>query len=78
MDERATSTRQRLRAPEIKLAEQHRAVVVESGVFLDELVALVHDLEPVRRQTIWQAVSFDSSHSARIGNDRPAGKTYRP
>jgi 5-methylcytosine-specific restriction endonuclease McrA len=55
MDEATTPKQQRLRALETKLAEQHRAVIAENGVFLEELVVLVHDLDPIRRQTIWPA-----------------------
>jgi hypothetical protein len=55
MDDAATPKRERLRALETELAEQHRAVIAENGVLLEELVAIVHDVDPIRRQTLWPA-----------------------
>jgi 5-methylcytosine-specific restriction endonuclease McrA len=55
MDETATPKQGRLRTLQTKLADQHRAVIAENGVLLEELVTLIHDLDPIRRQMMWPA-----------------------
>jgi 5-methylcytosine-specific restriction endonuclease McrA len=55
MDEVATPRSQRLSALRTEIAEQHRSVLAESGALLRELVALIHDLDPIRRRMLWPA-----------------------
>jgi hypothetical protein len=55
MDEAATPRSQRLRVMGAKLAAQHRSVVGENAALLEDLVALVRELHPIGRQTIWPA-----------------------
>jgi hypothetical protein len=40
---------------EAKLAAQHRSVVDENAALLEDLVAIVRELHPIGRQTIWPA-----------------------
>jgi 5-methylcytosine-specific restriction endonuclease McrA len=56
MDKAATLRSQRLSALKTTISGQHRAVLTENGVLLQELVALIHHLDPIRRQMIWPAV----------------------
>jgi 5-methylcytosine-specific restriction endonuclease McrA len=55
MDEAAGPRSQRLRVMEAKLAAQHRSVVDENAALLEDLVAIVRELHPIGRQTIWPA-----------------------
>ncbi len=55
MDEHEPSTRKRLETLAIRVSDQHRGVAREIGVLVDELVVLVRELDPIRRQTFWSA-----------------------
>lgn len=55
MGEAATPRSHRLRLIEAKLAAQHRSVIAENAALLEDLVALVRELHPIGRQTLWPA-----------------------
>lgn len=55
MDEAPTPRSQRLSALRTKIVEEHRSLVAENGAILQELVALIRDLDPIRRRMIWPA-----------------------
>jgi 5-methylcytosine-specific restriction endonuclease McrA len=55
MDEGVPSTQKRLETLAIRVSDRHRVVAGEIGVLVDELVTLVRELDPIRRQTLWSA-----------------------
>jgi 5-methylcytosine-specific restriction endonuclease McrA len=55
MDEGVPSTRKRLEALAIRVSDRHRVIAGEIGVLVDELVTLVREVDPIRRQTLWSA-----------------------
>jgi hypothetical protein len=55
MDDNASSTNKRLQMLGARVASQHRVVAGEIGVLVNELIALVRELDPIRRQTVWPA-----------------------
>ena len=55
MDEAGTRRSPRWSELRAKLAEQHPPIISENGIVLEELVAIIHDLDPIQRQRMWPA-----------------------
>ena len=55
MDDNRPSTGKRLQMLSTKVTSQHSAVAEEIGVLVNDLVSLVRELDPIRRQTVWSA-----------------------
>jgi hypothetical protein len=55
MDEVGTRRSPRWSELHAKLAEQHPPIISDNGIVLEELVAIIHDLDPIQRQRMWPA-----------------------
>lgn len=55
MDEEVTAGRERLEILRARVDLHHREVIAETNALLLELIALVHELNPIKRNTLWPA-----------------------
>ena len=77
MDEVGTRRSPRWSELRAKLAEQHPPIISENGMVLEELVAIIHDLDPVQRQRMWPADLIQYIVERQNWNVRLVGKIFR-